>query len=148
MIKAVLERELYTALSPISKSTWEVHMATCVASALLFSPSLGGKSEGRRVNIDAHSVPSQPQSIWIHSSLWRTNNLEETLPHSLPPTRPPRCLFVSPLFVFLSVAPLSSHLVKFLPSPSLSSSFPSPYSKIYFAHISCMCSQSQQMNYR
>lgn len=42
--------------------------------------SLGGKkSEGRRVNIDAHSVPSQPQSIWIHSSLWRTNNLEETL---------------------------------------------------------------------
>lgn len=53
-------------------------------SALLFFffgffSTLGGKCEGRQVNIDAHSVPSQPQSIWIHSRLWRANNLEETL---------------------------------------------------------------------
>ncbi len=100
--------------------TW-LH-ACPVLHVLLFYPSLGGKSEGRRVNIDAHSVPSQPQSIWIHSSLWRTNNLEETLitPRLPPPTRPPHCLFVSPLFVFLSVVPPPSHLVKFLPSTSLS----------------------------
>lgn len=89
----------------MSISTREVYMATC-----LFSPSsLGGKSEGRQVNIDAHSVPSQPQSIWIHSSLWRANNLEETLiapPLPLPPPIPDllaaRCL--SPLS--LSSCPL------------------------------------------
>ena len=94
---------------------------------LFLSPVLVGK--GRWVNIDAHSVPSQPQSIWIHSSLWRTNNLEETLitlSDSLPPfqtsslpVRPP-----PPRFVFLSVVPLSPHLVKFPPSTPLSLSPP------------------------
>lgn len=121
----------------------------CTCPAFFFSfffplPSLDGKSEGRRVNIDAHSVPSQPQSIWIHSSLWRANNLEETLPHSLP--SPPACL---PLFVFLSVVlPVPRTSLSFyhaLHSPS--SSFPCnpPRDALLAFHV---CSQSQQMNYR
>ena len=95
----------------------------------LFS-SLGGekKSEGRRVNIDAHSVPSQPQSIWIHSSLWRANNLEETLitlSDSLPPFPDLLAAYPPPIgFVFLSVVPLSPHLFKFPPSTPLSLSPP------------------------
>ena len=37
-----------------------------------------------RVNINAHCVPSRSRTIWIHTILWRTNNLEET--HQCSPT--------------------------------------------------------------
>lgn len=62
-----------------------IHVYWFLASPEFCSPSptppvLVEKAMGGvRVNIDAHSVPSQPQSIWNNSSLWRTNNLEETL---------------------------------------------------------------------
>lgn len=52
-----------------------------------------GRARQTWVNIDAHSVPSLLQSIWIYISLWRTNNLEES--SSLPslPAGPTECLF-------------------------------------------------------
>lgn len=78
---------------------------------------------GVRVNIDAHSVPSQPQSIWNHSSLWRTNNLEETLIITHPFTLQNLLeASSSPLFSSSYTSP-SLHLVKlffFLPSALLS----------------------------
>lgn len=68
---------------------------------------------GVRVNIDAHSVPSQPQSIWNHSSLWRTNNLEETLIITHPFTlQNPLEASLSPLFSSSYTSP-SLHLVMF-----------------------------------
>lgn len=67
-----------------------------------------------RVNIDAHSVPSQPQSIWIHSSLWRTNNLEETL---ITPPPPPTKTSSMPCLSRLS---LSSYLPFLCPCTLLS----------------------------
>lgn len=64
-----------------------LHVNSYVCTQLLFLlPSLGGQTEGRRVNIDAHSVPSQARSIWIHRGPWRTNNQE--VAHNPPPCLP------------------------------------------------------------
>lgn len=96
---------------------------TAVYVPHFFPPSLDGKNEERRVNIDAHSVPSQPQSIWIHSSLWRTNNLEETLVSpSTPSPAQTSSLPAHLLSLCFSTASVSSHLVNFLlssPPPHL-----------------------------
>lgn len=83
MIKAALTRELSLASRLVAG--WKIYMCTGFLRAqnsappstppVLVEKAMGGV----RVNIDAHSVPPQPQSIWNRSSLWRTNNLEETL---------------------------------------------------------------------
>lgn len=88
---------------------WKIYMCT----GFLPPPQSRKAMGGVRVNIDAHSVPSQPQSIWNHSSLWRTNNLEETLIITHPFTLPNLLeASLSPLS-FSSYTSPSLHLVNF-----------------------------------
>lgn len=90
---------------PVGKSTCV--LASCVpripppppTPPVLVEKATGGV----RVNIDAHSAPPQPQSIWNHSSLWRTNNLEETLIITHPFT--PQNLLEASLFSALFLLP-------------------------------------------
>lgn len=56
--------------------------------------SVSGRERQTRVNIDAHSVPSLLRSIWIHISLRRTNNLEESSSLASLPPGPTECLFI------------------------------------------------------
>lgn len=56
--------------------------------------SVSGRERHTRVNIDAHSVPSLLRSIWIHISLRRTNNLEESSSLASLPPGPTESLFI------------------------------------------------------
>lgn len=94
-------------------------------------PLLLGKV--RRVITEAHSISSEPQSIWIRSCLCRTNNTEETfIPPLLPNTS---SVYVCLVLPFL-------HLVKPLLLPPFLSFLCSPSHTLLALHV-CVHSQNE-----